>query len=149
LQAVSLFAEDPEVAAVLGHLRDAELPGFEIDDKVGAVRLRIKKMKNPALRLEAAILDFIGHWSLEDRKDQPRNTRGWWAAWRNWCNNAVKFGNWYAVAGPGKASEHADAGENRVATGKPTVKRPASQPVTTSEVVKGELAKMKRLVGDQ
>src|SRR5574337_390864 len=92
-------AEYPAVRASLQHLRDAEFPGWEIDDQVDGTLLRLELRKNPDLRLDAMVIDFIEHWLLKAAKHRPKSARGWRQGIRNWGNNAVCFGNWYAVPG--------------------------------------------------
>ena len=154
---MQLIADDPEVRRCLEALREAGLSGLTLDDQVGAVRLAIERRKNPDLRLEACVLDFIGHWSLQPGTKQPKTTRGWWAAWRNWCNCAVKFGNWYAVPSGGKPGQHMEAGERRVDGVQPSARNvpsPASrplpaassrEPVGISEVARAELDRLKAM----
>ena len=143
--------DSPAVRAALSHLRDAEFAGWAVDDEVDGPLLLIETRKNPQLRLEAAILDFGGYWMTRERRDWPKASRGWRQAVRNWMNNAVRFGSWYAVAPAiDDGGRKMDDGRHvtRPSSSRPSSPRPPAEPVACGEIVKSEMAKIKALMGD-
>jgi len=150
--------DSPAVRAALSHLRDAEFAGWTVEDEVDGPLLLIETRKNPQLRLEAAILDFVGYWMTRERRDWPKASRGWRQAVRNWMNNAVRFGSWYAVApaartGDGRPTTDErrrtrDDSSPRASSPRPSCARPSAEPVACGEIVKSEMAKIKAIMGD-
>jgi len=153
------------VRAALSHLRDAEFAGWTVDDEIDGPLLLIETRKIPTLRLEPAILDFIGYWLSKDRSAWPKGARGWRQAVRNWMNNAVRFASWYAVAvapatdegrptrddGRGMTNERRrtrDDSSFRPSSPRPSSAHPSAEPVACGEIVKSEMAKIKAIMGD-
>ena len=154
--------DSPAVRAALSHLRDAEFAGWTVDDEVDGPLLLIETRKIPTLRLEPAILDFIGYWLSKDRSAWPKGARGWRQAVRNWMNNAVRFASWYAVAPLTETAtrRHGDTEtrstesprplapweKGRTPTGRITASpcRPPAEPVACGEIVKSEMAKIRQ-----
>jgi len=147
--------DSPAVRAALSHLRDAEFAGWVLDDEVDGPLLLIETRKNPQLRLEAAILDFVGYWMTRERLYRPKASRGWRQAVRNWMNNAVRFGSWYAVSEQERSSVRPFDRSTVPKSPEPPNRRTAEppnaivrDPVACGEIVKAELERMKKLVGD-